>query len=221
MNLINQKRSEKKKMEEVEKTNDDELEHKNDDIKMLFINMLQENYGKHPNARQYSEEMFQHILEMLNNIVRKFQTICKNPYLAFRNAFDLPCESTLNNHFSDIINEEKENITNIENIPKIIYDYCKSNNINEKFDAILGIDAYSFDRYLIDQKKYTFYFYIQPINPQYSCFPIHLFPNNDGKASQIIINLSFEIITTLNGLGIDIIYISTDGREGYGFFGGG
>lgn len=58
MNLINQKRSEKKKMEEVEKTNDDELEHKNDDIKMLFINMLQENYGKHPNARQYSEEMF-------------------------------------------------------------------------------------------------------------------------------------------------------------------
>ena len=86
----------------------------------------------------------------------------------------------------------KKKITNMENTPEVIYNYRKSNNIDESFDIVLGIDACSFDRTSIDGKKYSFCFYGQPINPKFPCFPIFIIPTPNGKACESILNIIYD-----------------------------
>lgn len=40
------------------------------------------------------------------------------------------------------------------------------NDIEYRFDVVLGVDACSFDRLNSDGKKYTFCLYCQPIQPE-------------------------------------------------------
>ena len=136
-------------------------------------------------------------------------------YKTLRYFMDLPAKSTLLDHFSEIIAQEKDNITNIENTPEVIYNYRKSNNIDESFDIVLGIDACSFDRTSIDGKKYSFCFYGQPINPKFPCFPIFIIPTPNGKACESILNITYDLISILSDCNINVLYVSTDGDSEY------
>lgn len=85
----------------------------------------------------------------------------------------------------------------------------------EPFDAILGVDAASFDRKNGDGKKFVFTFFLLPVNPEYKCIPIFLFPTKSGHANKDILYIFQTLISNLHQLGINIIYTATDGDTYY------
>ena len=121
---------------------------------------------------------------------------------------ELPCKSTLVNHFSIVIHLEKDNITNIDNVPEIVSNYRKFNEIADQFDVVLGIDACSFDRTSIDGKKYSFCFYCQPIHPTFHCFPVHIVATPNGKATDVIVDIAKILIDILKSCDINVLYVS-------------
>lgn len=153
-NHMNQGKSGKKSQTIIEDTNKNDDSSQNQQLKAFFIKFLEENSKIEPNARKYPNEIL--------DICFAIYSISPNAYETFRNVLDLPCKSTLSNHFSDIIKEEKNNLLDISNIPSIIHNYRCQNNIVDPFDIVLGIDAFSFDRFTAEGKKYNFCFYAQP-----------------------------------------------------------
>lgn len=188
---------------------DEETEAKNQNLKLkkIFIECFLENLNKGANGKKYSDEIL--------DICFALHSISSNSYSVLRNILDLPCESTLKNHFKDRVNYEKNNLIDINKAVNIINDYRKMNGIEDNFDVVLGVDACSFDRLNSDGKKYSFCFYCQPIHPDLKCFPLHLVPSKNGKASTVIIDIMNKLKYILDSCGVNVIYTCSDGDGGY------
>lgn len=184
------------------------VENENDNIiKNIFVDTILNNLGESEYNFKYPQEVI--------DLCFAIYSISPHAYFVLREAIDLPCETTLKNYFSDLINSEKINLTDLSNVAEIIFNYRVSNNIDNGFDAILGIDACSFDRFTKDGKKFCFVFYVQPIDPDLKCFPVYIVPTIDGKANSSIIEIMENLIGILKDCDINIIMTSTDGDNGY------
>lgn len=142
-------------------------------------------------------------------------SISPNCYNLLRCCLNLPCETTIRNHFQDKIKKETENLLDMNNLPEILHNYREQHEINEVIDIVLGVDAFSFDRLTDEGSKFAFCFLAQPINPKLPCFPIYLVPTIDGKASFSIIAQMKCLITILEENGAKDICTSSDGDSAY------
>lgn len=78
---------------------DEKKESESQKLKRLFIESFLDNLKKVTNEKKYSDEIL--------DICFSLYSISSNSYSILRNILDLPCESTLKNHFKDRVNYEK------------------------------------------------------------------------------------------------------------------
>lgn len=205
--IIENKKSYNEKLEKEHDLEQIKKIHFDNNLQKSFIFSLLTNLKYPPNNREYPQDVL--------DICFSIYSISEESYELLVKVLDLPSKSTIKDHFSKIVKEEKQNITDISSISNIIYNYKKANNIDKPFDIILGIDACSFDRLNADGKKYCFCFYCQPLKPDFKCFPIHIIPAPNGKASSSILNLMNDIITILKDNDVNVVYTASDGDSGY------
>lgn len=194
-----------KEHQDSDEENDHEYQHSH--IKQLFIETILDNYDQNKYDREYPKE-FVHLCFCL-------YTISPHAYILLRELFDLPCETVLKNYFSKKVQIEKDKLTDISRISEIITDYRYTYKVHKEFDAVLGVDAASFDRKNGDGKKFIFTFYLLPINPELKTIPIYVYPTKNGRAHADIIFIFDKLISILHECGINIIYTATDGDTYY------
>lgn len=135
--------------------------------------------------------------------------------LLYQSLF-LPHPSKVETHFSKIISNTKQQLIDKNNIEKNVLDYRAKNNLEDhEIDICLAIDACSFDKLHNKTKKYAFVFYIQPTNPAFKCLPIYFHPEKNGKANDIIIQISKDICEILEKNKLRVVSISTGGDNSY------
>lgn len=191
------KREESEKNKKSSNSSKEEVLHYDNDIQKMFIESLLDNLKYPPNNRSYTNEIL--------DICFALYSMSQKNYEILTQVLDIPSISTLKSYFSHIISEEKENLLKIENCSNIISNYRKTNILKGQFDIILGVDACSFDRLSTEGKKYCFCFYCQPLNPYLKCFPLHIVPSLNGKASDAIINIMHNLITILTNCDINVL----------------
>jgi hypothetical protein len=76
---------------------------------------------------------------------------------------------------------------------------------------VLAVDACSFDRLTATGKKYSFCFYMEPIDPKFRSIPLHFEVTEDGKANADIAEIRGLIISELESYGFHAIVCATDG----------
>lgn len=202
---ISQKREKNENENKDEEENDKHIE--TSFIKQIFIETIIDNLCEKPNNHEFPFEFVCYCYCLYS--------MCPNSYFLLREVLDLPCETTLKNYFSQDIKNNKLRLTDFSKTAEIIYNYRYSNNIIQKFDAILGVDAASFDRKNGEGDKFMFLFFLQPIDPEYKCLPLFIYPTLNGHAHQDIIFIFESLIAILSQCDINIVYTATDGDTFY------
>lgn len=147
-------------------------------------------------------------------------------YYLIGRIFALPCEKTMRNFTSpylNLINDSLFDVNKIENILKIL-----DIKFEEPIECNLGVDAAVFSPVLgsiIKEKlgfvgdqvenhvKYTsiFTFIVEPLDPNYSSFPVNVMVKNNGFADESIAERRKQIIEKLQNINMNFIFVSSDG----------
>lgn len=136
-------------------------------------------------------------------------------YIKHRDVLYLPGTTSLYTYFKEENKLFLESIQDIENIPFIIEKFFQIYNPTETVECVLSIDACSYDRPFKKTLTNVFVFYLQPINPNYKCIPLHLLPKKDGNADNDITEIAEKIVQILKNFQISVKVIATDGDDGY------
>ena len=176
-----------------------------------FVNELVELLKQDPKTRSYSDTMY--------DLCFCIYHLNPKTYRFLRNLFPLPSEKSIYNHFSEIVRSNENKLTDIERASEILQDYRAEFKLNDDviIPVVVGLDACSFDRITAAGHKYAFCFYIQPIHPEFRCFPIHLISHEDGKANPSIITLREKIVQIIQEHNFEVVAQATDGDNAYNF----
>ena len=106
-------------------------------------------------------------------------------------------ESNESEPINDVYNEINQKASQMEETPEKHFKKVQDSNKDEKLNNV-------------------FIFYIEPLNPQIPCFPVHLWLQHGGSANKTVRALTSNIIAQVNGSGMcKIKRISTDGDLGH------
>lgn len=67
------------------------------------------------------------------------------------------------------------------------------------------------------KKKHSnvFTFYLQPLDQKFKCLPLHILSHSTGFAYPGVISTAQSIIDVLKKEGINVMWVATDGDDGY------
>lgn len=132
-----------------------------------------------------------------------------------REIYILPTIDSLNKRYLDEEKRLRKLIKDINSIPILIDMYKNIYNIESEIESIISIDAASLDRPNKHSHSHVFVIYLQPLNPKYKCFPIHIHSKVNGNCDEDVINLIDQTIGLLKESGISVKAVASDGDPGY------
>lgn len=143
------------------------------------------------------------------------QNLSSKCYELMREVYILPTIDSLDKHFGDEEKHIRKLLKDVSSIPKLIDIYKKLYNVPDNLECIVSIDAASLDRPNKKGHSFVFILYLQPIDPKFKCFPIHIHSKCNGRCDPDIINLIEEVNGLLQSSGIFVKAIASDGDSGY------
>ncbi|OHT00852.1 hypothetical protein TRFO_32366 [Tritrichomonas foetus] len=165
-----------------------------------------ENEKKSSYKRKYSEETLS-----FSKILRDTSPKCYN---ILRQVLKFPSAQTIEKYFGNEHQFFKSVLINYQLIPAIMEKYKEVFHISQELNAVLSVDAAGLDR-PDNGNTYVFVFYLQPLNYEYKCIPLYLFPKSNGSANEEIIQIIYQIVEILKSCSINILAVATDGDPGY------
>lgn len=178
-----------------------------DTLRRDIVSNIIENDVKNPNGYRHNDNIYDFSRMMQNSNLKSYEIL--------RQIIYLPSISSLDTRFSYDNNLLKESIQNLESIHSLLSNYCQIFDINDPLDCILAIDAASLDRPNKLSHSYVFTFYLQPIDHNYKCIPIHIHSKKNGHADATITKIVDDLVKILKENNINIISVATDGDDGY------
>lgn len=188
----------------------------NEKLEIAKKEMISFKRGSRQNKYSYETKMFSSLIFFSSHL----------SYYLIGRIFALPCEKTMRNFTSpylNLINDSLFDVNKIENILKIL-----DIKFEEPIECNLGVDTAVFSPVLgsiIKEKlgfvgdqvenhvKYTsiFTFIVEPLDPNYSSFPVNVMVKNNGFADESIAERRKQIIEKLQNINMNFIFVSSDG----------
>ena len=83
----------------------------------------------------------------------------------------------------------------VKSIPQLIEIYKEIYQVPENFECILSVDAASLNRANKHSHSHVFVLYLQPLNPQFKCFSIHVYSKSNGKCEEDVLKIFDDAVS--------------------------
>ena len=181
----------------------------------LLLKELKKNADRDPRGRRWC----------LTTLMISYVTwaVGSKGYEYLRRFIPLPCKQTLLNHFSVESRSWQGCLCDISNARLICKLFRRRWQVSDDtaIDVILGVDAMAMEP-VVDEMFGTkvghnnvFMFMVQPFNPGYAPFPVHLMTQDRGNAGTDVRQKLVDLCLELKESGLFVKCVATDGDSGY------